>query len=88
MEVKFTIPIIESKGGMNMKIRVAGIIRALRPIRPLREMPADKFTSWEDHDGEMRQGFAHATGWEILVDGQWVTQYESPAYPVAVYPSF
>ena len=71
-----------------MKIRVAGTVRTLRPIRPLREMPADKFTSWEDRDGEMRQGFVHATGWEVLLDGQWVTQYESPAYPGYTNPSF
>jgi len=71
-----------------MKMKVAGAVRTLRPIRPLREMPADKFTSWEDQDGEMRQGFVHATGWEVLLDGQWVTQYECPAYPGEVYPSF
>ena len=54
-------------------------IEITEPIRiELDEMPFDKFTSWEDEDGNMRQGFIHATGYEVLKYGRWETEYIFP----------
>lgn len=38
----------------------------------------DKFTSWEDMNGNMQQGFLHDTGREVFYLGQWLPVYETP----------
>ena len=49
------------------------------------ETVCDKFTSWMNEDGSVEQGFLHDTGIDILVDGEWIPQYQYPdgsVYPV------
>lgn len=38
----------------------------------------DKFTSWEDANGNMQQGFLHDTGKEVLYRGEWLPVYITP----------
>lgn len=76
-EDKHKLPGRGGSGGEKMKKTEAG--KATRRVQ-LKNMPFDRF-----EDGI---GYIHATGYDCLVDGQWMTEYEDNIFEDAAGCSY